>query len=371
MLLSNPFRPDPRVLKEARTLIRAGHKVSILCWDRSGDYRSHELVEGIDIYRFHIRSKYSAGSRQILYLPQFWVRAFVDMLRLHPDIIHCHDLDTTIPGFIYARTLRIPWVFDAHECYPEQIKPQVHQSIYKGLIQLEKFISPRATTVITVGELLAERFRSFGARTEIVGNYPDLTSYNSLSMHISRQSMNIPPKDLIVAYIGGFTKAREILPLIESSRLVPDTTLLLAGDGPQRPAIEAVLPRFEKVKYIGWIPQDMVPTYTSLIDVIYYGLNSSDGNSHFSTPNALFNAMAAGKPLITTDVGEIAHIVRKINCGLVIPEATPEQIASAITQLKNETLRNQLSNNANNVSITKYNWEHAQNNLLTIYEQLL
>jgi len=370
MLLSNPFRPDPRVLKEARTLTEAGYRVYILCWDRQGEYPEHEQIDGIIVRRFNIKSVYSAGSKQMLYLPRFWLRAFKEMSILIPDIVHCHDLDTTIPGYLYALMHRVPWIYDAHECYPEQIRPQVHQIIYRTLVQLEKFISPRASHLITVGRLLANHFQSFGARTSIVGNYPDLISYQTNPHHINQQHLNIPSSELIIAYIGGFTQAREILPLIVSSSLVPDVTVLLAGDGPQRPIIEAAIPHYPKVRYLGWIPQELVPAYTSLADVIYYGLNISDGNSTYSSPNALFNAMAAGKPILTTDVGEVAQIVKERNCGLVITRATPELIASAIVQFKDATLRDHMASNASNAAITAYNWGEARGKLLSIYRQL-
>jgi glycosyltransferase involved in cell wall biosynthesis len=370
MLLTNPFRPDPRVHKEARTLAHAGYRVSVLCWDRNGEFPEFEQVEGIDIHRFHIQSAYSAGSRQTMYLPRFWRRAYQEISRLAPDIVHCHDLDTTIPGYLYAGSHRIPWIYDAHECYPEQIKPQVHPVIYKFLLWLEKFISPRATKLITVGELLAERFRSFGAQTAVIGNYPELAAYQTLPHSVTRRDIGIPESNLIVAYIGGFTRAREILPLIKSSSLVRDITFLLAGDGPQRPAIESALPGFPNMRYLGWIPQEQVPAYTSLADVLYYGLNPSDGNNRYSAPNALFNAMAAGKPILTTDIGEIAHIVKAVGCGLVIPQASPEDITSALDQLKEAALRKDMAIKAKAASNSTYNWERAQEKLLHIYQRL-
>ena len=37
MLLSNAFRPDPRVLKEARSLAQAGYDLTVIAWDREGN----------------------------------------------------------------------------------------------------------------------------------------------------------------------------------------------------------------------------------------------------------------------------------------------------------------------------------------------
>ena len=46
MILSNPFMVDPRVSKEARSLVNNGHKVTVIVWDRKNDYSESEGVEG-------------------------------------------------------------------------------------------------------------------------------------------------------------------------------------------------------------------------------------------------------------------------------------------------------------------------------------
>jgi len=370
MLLSNPFRPDPRVAREATALGQHGYRVTLVCWDRQGEFPSDEWVEGIEIKRLTIRSAYSAGSRQLLYLPRFWMRAIQELRILKPDLVHCHDLDTTPPGYWYASHHRKPWIFDAHECYPEQIGPQVHALIYYLLLWLEKWMSRRATHVITVGEMLAQRFRNFGAQVTIVGNYPTPEQFGQQPV-ISRQDLGIPAETLLVAYIGGFTLAREIIPLIKATRYVDDITVLLAGDGPQRASIEAELPHYPHVRYLGWLPHEQIPAYTALADVIYYGLKIRDGNSQYSTPNALFNAMAAGKPIITTEVGEIADIVETEQCGVIVSQAEPVLLAEAMHKLKDPGLRARLSENARRAAHSKYNWRRAQANLLALYHDIL
>ena len=154
--------------------------------------------------------------------------------------------------------------------------------------------------------------------------------------------MGIPNDSIIIAYIGGFTLARAIIPLIKASSNFKDVSLLIAGDGPQRAAIEKAIIDHPNILYFGWIKQELVPAYTMLSDIIYYGLNITDGNSQYSNPNTLFNAMAAGKPILTTDVGEIARIVKMEDCGIVISDATPESVADGIRQLTNPVYRQRL-----------------------------
>lgn len=370
MLLSNAYRPDPRVQKEARALARAGYRVTVICWDRRGEFEPMQERDGFVVRRIHVRSGYSAGSRQVLHLPRFWWRAVQDLRALQPDLVHAHDLDTAPAAAWYAARRRISWIFDAHECYPEQIRPQVHPLIYRLLLALEQQMARRATRVLTVGETLAERFRALGGHVAVVGNYQAREAFVPRRA-LSRADIGLRSDDYVVAYIGGFTTARAILPLIAATDLCRDVTVLLLGDGPQRAAIEAALPSHPRVCYLGLVPQEDVAAYTTLADVIYYGLYAADGNSRYSSPNALFNALAAGKPLLTTDTGEIARIVRQEACGIVVAEPTPTLLADAMARLADPAVRLPLAENARRAGETKYNWRVAEETLLHVYHELL
>ena len=369
MLLSNPFPPDLRVLKEARSLTQAGYKVTIVCWDRKGKFAAQERIEGFDVHRLAIRSNYSAGSRQMFYLPRFWQAALKELRILKPDIIHCHDLDTTPAGYWYACTRHIPWVFDAHECYPEQIGPQVNKAIYYLLLFLERQMARRATLVITVGELLAQRFRSLGGTVSVVGNYQSWDTFSS-RCSISRADLGLSSDEFIVAYIGGFSRARVILPLVKATKIFPNVTVLLAGAGPQRAEVERILPDYPRVHDLNWIPPNQVLDYMALTDVIYYGLDAADGNNQYSSPNTLFNALIVGKPILTTNVGEIAHIVRNEECGVIVEQPTPSLLAQAMMQLYDPDFRKQLAFNARQIAQSKYNWTMAEANLVNAYRQI-
>jgi len=369
MLLSNAFRPDPRVHKEARSLVQAGYKVTIICWDRQSELASHEDIDGIAIHRIGVRSVYKAGSRQMFYLPRFWRQALRELRKLRPDTVHCHDLETTPAGYWYARVQRLPWIFDAHECYPEQTRLHTNTAIYYFLLLLERFMTKRTTYVITVGNLLAERFRQMGGRVAVVGNYQILQPQPEAK--ITRAALGFSSAAFIVAYIGSFIPSREILPLLFATAHLREVTVLLLGDGPQRAAIEAALPKYPRVRYLGQVPQEEVPDYTNLADVIYYGLNSDDRNNHYSCPNALFHALAAGKPLLTTNVGEIAHIVRAEQCGLVVEQPTPILLAQAIDKMRQLDLLAQFAGNARRAASQKYNWRVAEKTLFALYREIL
>ena len=57
-------------------------------------------------------------------------------------------------------------------------------------------------------------------------------------------------------------------------------------------------------------------------------------NARFSAPNKLYEALAAGRPLITGDFGEIADVVREAECGIVLPVYSAEEIRKALAAMK-------------------------------------
>jgi len=64
MLLSNAFRPDPRVAREAQALLDTGYRVTLICWDRQAELPEHETQNGLDIIRVHnVQSVYGSGWR--------------------------------------------------------------------------------------------------------------------------------------------------------------------------------------------------------------------------------------------------------------------------------------------------------------------
>ena len=371
MILSTPYVPDARVQKEAISLIQSGYHVILICWDRKAELNTREHVDGLEIIRIRVRSDYSSGTKQIMKIPLFWYQVLKLLASIKPDIVHCHDLDTAIVGYLHSvKGNSTPWIYDAHECYPEQVSRQVNPMIKLGLSVLDKFLSGRAFKIITVSKVLADYFRSFNPEVYLVGNYQD-TSANHRIPIIARGDFGYAGEDYIVGYIGGFTLARAIIPLIEASEYVPECKIVIAGDGPLRSQLEKLLPSHPNVNYIGWVAQDVAIDLFYICDVIYYGLYSDSGNSKFSSPNSLFNAMSARKPVISTRIGEISQIIQRENCGILVDQPVPNLIADAIRELKDSSLRNQMGENGLNAVRRQYNWKSAQEILESIYIDLL
>jgi glycosyltransferase involved in cell wall biosynthesis len=104
--------------------------------------------------------------------------------------------------------------------------------------------------------------------------------------------------------------------------------------------------------------------------VVYYGFDPENPNARFSAPNKLFEALAAGKPLITGDFGEIGETVRRHSCGIVLPAYTVATVREAIEALKNRALWNECARNAGRLGQSEMNWSKGEEILYREYSAL-
>ena len=321
MLLSNPYRPDPRVKREMEALATSGYQVSLVCWDRQGELPVRETNGGIEVQRLQgVRSSYGLGWRQFFYLPRFWSQAVRGGEMLQPDIVHCHDLDTLAAGMRLKRRLGCRLVYDAHEDYPSLMSLYLPGPLIPLLRSYENRLLRGVDAVITASTVLAEKMRlRTPAPVQVIGNYPRLAEYAAVTPADAagwRNQLGLQKDEKLAAYIGGFSRNRLLLPFIEASRELPGWQVRLWGDGHQRPAVEQALQGSRNIRYLGWAPPEQVPLYTCSADVLYYCLKPDYPGAIYNAPNSLANAMLAGRPLIANDVGDLGRIVRETGCGL-------------------------------------------------------
>ena len=375
MLLGNDYPPDPRVQMEATILVNAGYKVTILGWDRDGTLPRSQESDGISVRRILVRSTHGRGSSQVFFLLLFWLKASWALLRTRCDAIHCHDFDTLPLGFLGARLKRVPLVYDSHESYPDMLAESVSGTLLKVITRSERWFLRRVDHVITVGERLARRLRRDGAaRVSLVGNWknPRDFAFSAGENEAGRSRLGIGRDDLVVAFIAHLHADRLVDKLLEAAAGMPGVFLLLGGSGALAPVATAYSEKYPNVRYLGFVPPSDVPRLTALADVVYYGFDKANGNAEYSAPNKLFEALAAGKALLTGDFGEIGEIVAKHRLGKILTSYDPAAIRQALSELRDdrETLR-EMQHRSRGLADSDYNTEKAEHVLKDIYGRLL
>ncbi len=373
MLLSNAYRPDPRVRREARALVNDGYDVSIICWDRRAELPQHEKDGRINIIRIKdVVSNYGSGWKQLFYLPRFWRKAIKQARQLNPDFIHCHDLDTLYAGWQLKKRVNCPLIYDAHEHYPALMSLYLPKFMVRALAAWERWLRGHSDVTITASSILCDEFGT-PPPTYTIGNYPEINKFIDVDDEetaVLRQSLGANPDDLIVAYIGGFSKNRLLLPFIETAALLPNVQFHLWGDGLQREDVETAVSQHPNTHYHGWIDFNDLPQHFRAADIIYYCLRQDYPGAKYNAPNTLPQAMAAARPIIATDIGDLGRMVGDTNCGVLLSEATPESIAAAIRQLASMDVREELGKNGRLAAQQTYNTKATEQLLIQIYQDL-
>lgn len=375
MLLSNAYRPDPRVQREVQTLLQNGHDVSLYCWDRQGEFAKDENQDGLIIHRLlSVRSHYAAGWRQITRLPRFWLWAIDQVMQHSVEIVHCHDLDTLYAGLALKDRTGCKVVFDAHEHYPTQMSLYLPKSFVWFLTLWEKLMIRRADGIITASQTLAEAYRRKTNRSVVVvGNAPAVKMIPVIRVDdilAIRQVIDLAADQLGIFYIGGFTKNRAFEPLFEAVEGLEKWQLHIWGDGPQRQLVEAAASQLENVHYHGWAASDRLPVLFAAADAIYYCLRTDYPGAQYNAPNSLAHAMAAGRPIIANTIGDLGRLVGEHQCGIILHEINSSTIRQTLSLLEDQPTRQRLGENGRQAATSQYNWETFSQNLIDLYAGL-
>jgi glycosyltransferase involved in cell wall biosynthesis len=374
MLLTNCFDPDPRVYTEAQTLVEHGYRVTVLGWDRDRKKPPRERFDGIQVERIFLSSRHGRGSSQVPFLIGFWVLALLRNLRRRYDIIHCHDLDTLPLGMLLGRLWGARVIFDAHESFPDMLAGNVGTNLKDLLKRLEDFLIRRVDAVITVGQLLGREYQRRGSeRTYVVGNWKRIGDFEPLRerAHRERQRLGVPQTALVITYIAWLSEERRLPALLEVLDDDDGLFLIIGGEGPLREEIRRRAEISSNIHYLGPVPPDQVPLYTTMADIIYYGFDEAHPNARYSAPNKLFEALAAGKAVVTGQFGEIGRIVAQERCGLALSVLTAEGLAAAFARLRDRKLLETFQFNALRAGRERYNWARAAKELLRAYGDLM
>jgi glycosyltransferase involved in cell wall biosynthesis len=152
-----------------------------------------------------------------------------------------------------------------------------------------------------------------------------------------RSRLHFDAHTFVIGYLGRLVEEKGLLNLIRALSLIPDRSwkCVIVGAGPleaklRKVVLHAALSDF--VELIGYVPHEEAPGWLAAFDVLV--LPSETGtNWKEQFGRVLIEANACGTPVIGTTCGEIPAVIRSTGGGLIVPEADPQALADALTQL--------------------------------------
>jgi glycosyltransferase involved in cell wall biosynthesis len=374
MVLTNAYDPDPRVRQEAFALIGMGCRVKLLAWDRDLKAPAAECMEGVEVERVYLSSRHGRGTTQLFFYAWLYLKMLWRGWRTSFDVVHCHDLDTLPLGFLLGKLKRKPIVYDAHESFPDMLEGSVHPQVRNGLTRLENFLIRRIDLLITVGEKLRRHFKARGCRhSVVVGNWKRLEDFSRSEQENLevRGRLGIPAGALLVVCITQLLKDRQIEELLQAAAECPNVYVIVGGRGVLQGMVEQAAASNPRILFVGFVSGKQIADYTCASDVVYYGFDPQNPNARFSAPNKLYEALAAGRPLITGDFGEIADVVREAACGIVLSHYSAEAVRDALAVMQKPEVRQTFADNARRFGASSMNWTKGEETLFREYSALL
>lgn len=164
-----------------------------------------------------------------------------------------------------------------------------------------------------------------------------------------------------VVFFGAFARwqgIETILKAVGSDKWPNDVSLVMLGDGAERPKVEQVAAQNPKVLYLGKLPYCDVP---GIIAHSIAGLSPQNNELRSRTglfPLKVFETLACGVPVVVTDFPGQADLVRQYGCGVVIPPDDEEALANAVQYLYSHSEeRREMGRRGRQIVEQEYSWD--------------
>jgi glycosyltransferase involved in cell wall biosynthesis len=323
MLVENAGYPrDERVYHEARSLVDAGYQVTVIA-PRNRGSRSpyHEVMEGVNVYRF---PRLAEGNGLLGYISEyslalaaiFGLSVYV-LVRDGFDVIHVANPPDLL--FLVAALLKPfgkRFVFDHHdlslELYDVREGGKGNPLVRRALAGMERLSCQMADLVIATNEsykaIEMARDGVPASRIAVVRNGPDVEDFDSTDPVPGLAE----PGKMLIAYMGVIAPQDGVDYLLRSLHClvhelhVDGFHCVIIGDGDAVPALKALTEQLglgDRVRFTGWVPRRMVPTYLSAADICVAPEPSNSLNDR-STIVKVMEYMAVGKPIVAFDLPE-------------------------------------------------------------------
>jgi glycosyltransferase involved in cell wall biosynthesis len=189
------------------------------------------------------------------------------------------------------------------------------------------------------------------------------------------ETLGLDPATRVVLYHGGLSPHRGIEQLMDAIPDVPGAVLILLGYGSLRAELETLAAdpaHAGRVHLLPAVPPTDLIEWVASADVVAMPIQPSTLNHRYTTPNKLFEAIAAGVPVVASDLPGMAPTVREADAGLLVDPTDPAQIAAACRALLAESADEAAARRARILAAAHdtFNWEHQAEVLLDEYGRL-
>jgi glycosyltransferase involved in cell wall biosynthesis len=345
------------MIRIASTLQEAGYQINLIG-------RKIKGRPELPAYPFKTHLHRCYFSKGIPFYLELNLRLFIQLIFHKPDAVYAVDFDTLPAARGYHLFFSKPFVFDAHELFTDV--PELQNRPFKQWIwnMVGKKIIPKATFSLTVSESLVRLLsQKYAAPFVLIRNFPTSKSIDAVDISQRR-------KNKWIYYQGMLHEGRGIELLIQTMLLLPDWTLILAGNGDKEAYLKDLSKQLgveTRVMFKGMVePAELIQWAKEA----WLGVNILENQSlsyYYSLANKTFDYFQAWLPAIHTDFPEYRILAEKHQCITLLKQAEPALLAKTVEAIwANPPLYENMVAAAAQAA-TQYTWEQEAGRLLDTF----
>lgn len=289
------------------------------------------------------------------------------------DVLHTRLIRADFYGRLAGRLCGVPLVITNLSSYYSRHFASLHGAGFGRLLfELDRRTLGWAHVIVAnsrgVASDLESRVSFHRTRVVEIPNGIDAAVYRPSAERrtIARERLGLDPRTFVVGYVGRLSPDKAVDDLVHAARElkphVPDLAVVLAGDGPSRPELEALSRRLDldgTVRFLGH--RTDVPEILAALDVFVHP------SLHEGQPNAVLESMASGLPVVVTAIPGNSDLVEEGKTGYLVPVRDPKALAARTMRLaQDEAGRAAMGARARDVIVA----EHALDETVRRFERL-
>ncbi len=345
--------------KECVSLAKAGFEVKLIVINGES-----ETIDGVEI--IGVPCSFNSKLQRFLKAGK---AAYEKALQLNASVYHFHDPEFLWYGYKLVKQGK-KVIYDAHEDVPRQILgkawiPAILRKPFSYLFEkFENYFAARLTGIVTVTDFILARFLQVNVNTITVKNFPILA--------MLPQPGNWENKKDRLCYIGDITRVRGIIEMVKPLENLP-VKLTLGGKFSQAGLREEAthLAGWQNVIEYGFVnrtqAKEMLEQSKIGLVLLHPIINYQD-----ALPVKLFEFMAAGIPVIASNLRLQKQIVAENNCGIVVNVFDTKAVQDAIMFLINNPEQAKImGDNGRKAVEEKFSWANEEKKLIDCYKNLI
>lgn len=292
-------------------------------------------------------------------------------------------------GFALNRLLKIPYVVEINGIKDKErqlrnvssskgiIPKSVRRKLWRRL-----FNSVGQIIVVSHGlkKALSHEYGLDKNKITVIYNGANTDLFRPMDRKKCIKDLGLNQDHRYVGFIGNLAPWQGVKQLIEIAPAIihafPETRFIIVGDGDMRSELEDLVEKLgirDKVIFTGFVPYEDVPKYINSFDVCTAPFSGVERNVKYSfSAIKLYEYMACGKPVVTTDVCGIKNEITNLDLGIIVKADDTETFTSSVLKfMKDQEMQNRMGEKARMWVLKEHSWNKVAERVSVVCNNLL